>query len=207
MVGNVTNSGLQNEAGPTTYAPYRQHSFGLGQTLVLRTASDPESFTSAVQSAVWELDADLPLVGVQSLEAQLSGSVAQPRFNSTLLSLFAVLALALAAVGIYGVMAYTVSERTAEIGVRMALGASAATVRGLVIRKALRLTLCGIVLGLAASAGLTRMIASLLYGIEPTDPVTFASVAALLCIVALAASYIPAARASRLDPLAALQEE
>jgi ABC-type antimicrobial peptide transport system permease subunit len=114
------------------------------------------------------------------------------------------LALTLAGVGIYGVMAYTVSERTAELGLRMALGAPRASVRGLVVRKALRLTIAGIALGLAASLGLTRVIAGFLFGVEPTDPVTFASVSVLLCLVALFASYVPAVRASRLDPLRAL---
>jgi putative ABC transport system permease protein len=204
VVGHVANTGLATQAAATTYVPYRQHAFGNTQTLILRTASDPTSFVPAAQGVVWELDPTLPLVGVGTLEDRLASSVAQPRFNSMLLGLFAVLALTLAGVGIYGVMAYTVSERTAELGLRMALGAPRASVRGLVVRKALRLTIAGIALGLAASLGLTRVIAGFLFGVEPTDPVTFASVSVLLCLVALFASYVPAVRASRLDPLRAL---
>lgn len=207
VVGNLANAGLQNPSGPTTYFPYAQHAFGLGQTLIVRTASDPNGFVSAVQETIWELDSDIPLVGVESLEDRLAGSVAQSRFNSMLLSLFAVLAATLAAIGIYGVMAYTVSERTAELGLRMALGASADNVRSLVLGKALSLTLGGIALGVAASFGLTRLIEGFLFGVEPTDPATFGGVAFGLCLVAITASMIPAIRASRLDPLSALREE
>jgi putative ABC transport system permease protein len=207
VVGNVANTGLANEAGPTTYAPYAQHVFGNTQTLVLRTASDPNAFVQPTQAAVWELDSRLPLVNVGTLEERLSGSVSQPRFNSTLLALFAVLALTLAGVGIYGVMAYTVSERTGELGLRMALGASGTSVRGLVVREAMGLTAAGIAIGLAASLALTRVISSYLFGVEATDPMTFAAVAAILCAVALTASYVPAMRASRLDPLRALRRE
>jgi putative ABC transport system permease protein len=146
-------------------------------------------------------------VNVGTLEERLSGSVSQPRFNSTLLALFAVLALTLAGVGIYGVMAYTVSERTGELGLRMALGASGTSVRGLVVREAMGLTAAGIAIGLTASLALTRVISSYLFGVEATDPMTFAAVAAILCAVALTASYVPAMRASRLDPLRALRQE
>jgi predicted permease len=205
VVGNVTNSGLAAQSAPTTYFPYRQHAFGNTQTLILRTASEPTAFVPAAQGAVWELDPTLPLVNVGTLEDRLASSVAQPRFNSTLLGLFAALALTLAGVGIYGVMAYTVSERTAELGLRMALGAPRANVRRLVVRKAMRLTVAGITLGLVASLALTRVFAGFLFGGEPTDPLTFAAVSALLCHIALSASYVPAVRASRLDPLRALR--
>ena len=205
MVGNVANTGLGNDAQPTDYLPYRQTAYGSSMTLAVRTASDPNDFVPAVQEAIWGLDPNLPLVNVGPLEDRLRTSVAQPRFNSTLLTLFAVLALVLAGVGIYGVMAYTVSERTTELGLRMALGASGASVRGLVVRKALALTAGGIGLGVVASFGLNRVIASFLFGVEPTDVTTLAAVAAVLCGVALVASYVPAARASRLDPLEALR--
>ena len=205
VVGNVANTGLGNDAQPTDYLPYRQTAYGSSMTLAVRTASDPNDFVPAVQEAIWGLDPNLPLVNVGPLEDRLRTSVAQPRFNSTLLTLFAVLALVLAGVGIYGVMAYTVSERTTELGLRMALGASGASVRGLVVRKALALTAGGIGLGVVASFGLNRVIASFLFGVEPTDVTTLAAVAAVLCGVALVASYVPAARASRLDPLEALR--
>ncbi|MEQ8330945.1 MAG: ABC transporter permease [Longimicrobiales bacterium] len=207
VVGNVANSGLGNEAGPTTYFPYRQQAFGNTMSLVVRTQADPYDAVPSVQEAVWGLDPDLPLVGVASLEDRLAQSVSQSRFNSTLLTLFAVLALVLAGVGIYGVMAFTVTERTAELGLRMALGASGSSVRSLVVRKAMALTAGGILVGVLASLALTRVIASFLYGVEPTDPLTLGVVAVLLCLVALTASYLPALRASRLDPLRALREE
>jgi putative ABC transport system permease protein len=207
VVGNVANAGLANDAGPTTYFPYRQHAFGNTQTLVLRTSGEPTALVPAVQNVIWELDADLPLVNVGTLEDRLRTSVSQARFNSALLSLFAALALVLAGIGIYGVMAFTVAERTSELGLRMALGASHTNVRSLVVRKAMLLTVAGIALGLVASLGLTRVISGLLFGVRPTDPVTLASVSLLLCLVALAGSYLPARRASRLDPLAALRED
>lgn len=206
VVGNVTNSGLVNQAGPTTYFPYRQHAFGGGQTLLLRTSGEPELFVRAMQEAIWTLDADLPLTGVGSLEQRLADSVSQSRFNAVLLSLFAVLALSLASVGIYGVMAYTVNERTSELGLRMALGASALDVRRLVLRQAAVLAVSGVVIGTLASLGLTRVIESFLYQVEPTDPLTLSIVAVGLCAVALVASLVPAVRASRLDPLRALRE-
>ncbi len=207
VVGNVTNAGLQNAAGPTTYFPYTQQVFGPGQTVVLRTASEPTGFVTALQETIWSLDPDLPLVRVQSLEERLATSVQQSRFNSVLLSLFAALAAALAAIGIYGVVAYTVSERTAELGLRMALGASRGSVRGLVLRTALTLTVAGVVLGLGASLALTRVMESFLFGVEPTDPRTLVTVSVGLCAVAVLASLVPALRASRLDPLLALRKE
>jgi putative ABC transport system permease protein len=203
----VTNSGLQNAAGPTSYFPYRQHAFGNSQTLVLRTGSDPVDFTTALRDAIWSLDPDLPLVGVQTLADRLSDSVAQPRFNSILLSVFGALAAVLAAIGIYGVMAYTVSQRTAELGLRMALGATKVELSRLVLRKAVALTVAGVTLGLLASLGLTRVIEGFLFGVEATDPVTLAAVALGLCGVAVLASLTPALRASRLDPILALREE
>ncbi len=207
VVGNVANSGLQNQAGPTTYFPYAQHPFGGGQTVVLRTASDPTAFVPALQEAVWGLDPDLPLVGVQTLEERLADSVQQSRFNSLLLSLFGALAAALAGIGIYGVVAYTVSERTSELGLRMALGASGSDVRGLVLKTAVGLTVGGVILGLGASLALTRVIESFLFGVEATDPLTLVAVSVGLCLVAIVASLVPAVRASRLDPLLALREE
>jgi len=207
VVGNVANAGLANDAGPTTYFPYRQHPFGNTQTLVLRASGEPTALVPSVQDAVWELDADLPLVNVGTLEDRLLTSVSQSRFNSTLLSLFAALALVLAGVGIYGVMSFTVAERTSELGLRMALGASHGSVRTLVVRKAMLLTIAGIAVGLVVSLALTRVISGLLFGVRPTDPVTLAAVSLLLCMVAVAGSYLPARRASRLDPLAALRDD
>ena len=207
VVGNVTNAGLQNASGPTVYFPYAQHAFGNSQTLILRTTSDPTPFTPALQEAIWSLDSDLPLVGVATLEDRLSNSVAQPRFNSLLLSVFGGLAALLAAIGIYGVMAYSVSQRTTELGLRMALGASKGEVRGLILKSAVTLAVSGVVVGLVASIGLTRTIEGFLFGVEATDPLTLGMVAVGLCAVAVAASLIPAVRASRLEPVTALRED
>ncbi len=207
VVADVANAGLGNGSQPSVYLPLRQSTFGAGQTLIVKTAGDPAALVSAVRQAVSDLDPDLPLTGIGTLEDRVAAAVAQPRFNALLLGLFAVLALVLAAVGIYGVMAFTVSERTAEIGVRMALGASAASVRGMVVRRAVVLAGAGVVLGVLASIALTRLMESLLFGVEPGDPRTLAAVSALLFGVALLASYVPARRASRLDPVGALRDE
>ncbi|WP_405284016.1 ABC transporter permease [Gaopeijia maritima] len=207
VVANVANAGLGNASQPSVYLPVRQSMFGNGQTLIVKTAGDPTGAIRAVREVVNRLDPDLPLTGLSTLEDRVAASVSQPRFNALLLGLFAVLALVLAAVGIYGVMAFTVSERTPEIGLRMALGASAASVRGMVVRRAVVLAGAGVGLGVLSSIGLTRLMESLLFGVEPGDPRTLAAVSALLFGVALVASYLPARRASRLDPVGALREE
>jgi predicted permease len=207
VVDNVANAGLGNASQPSVYLPYRQTSYGPGQTLVLVSSRDPQALVPALREAVAELDPELPLVGIGTLEDRVGQALAQPRFNATLLGLFAALAVVLAAVGIYGVMAVTVSERTGEIGVRMALGATGDAVRGLVVRRAVVLAGTGVVLGVGASLLLTRVMDSLLFDIEPADPVTLGAVSALLFGVALLASYLPARRASRLDPVGALRRE
>ncbi|MEQ9568830.1 MAG: FtsX-like permease family protein [Longimicrobiales bacterium] len=203
----MANAGLGNASQPSVYLPLRQGGFGTGQTLIVKTTGDPAALAPAVRQAVADLDPDLPLSGIGTLEDRVAAAVAQPRFNALLLGLFAALALVLAAVGIYGVMAFTVSERTAEIGLRMALGASASNVRGMVVRRAVVLAGAGVVLGVLASVALTRLMESLLFGVEPGDPWTLTAVSALLFGVALMASYVPARRASRLDPVGALREE
>ncbi len=207
VAANVVNAGLGNAVQPSAYLPYRQAAFGSGQTLIVEAERDPLALIPAVRTAVSELDPELPLNGLATLEDRIGAAVAQPRFNATLLVLFAALALVLAAGGIYGVMAFTVSERTAEIGLRMALGASSASVRAMVVRRAVVLTVTGIALGLLASVALTRVMDSLLAGVEAADPRTLAVVSALLFTVALVASYLPARRASRLDPVGALRSE
>lgn len=207
VAANVVNAGLGNSVQPSAYLPYRQAAFGAGQTLIVEAERDPLALIPALRAAVAELDPELPLNGLGTLEDRIGAAVAQPRFNATLLVLFAALALLLAAGGIYGVMAFTVSERTSEIGVRMALGASSASVRAMVVRRAVGLTLTGIALGVLASISLTRVMESLLVGVEPADPWTLAAVSALLFAVALLASYLPARRASRLDPVGALRAD
>jgi ABC-type antimicrobial peptide transport system permease subunit len=162
---------------------------------------------AAVRGEVRAIDKDQPLSHIRTTEELVAGSVSQRRFNMSLLAVFAGLALLLAAVGIYGVMSYSVERRTREIGLRMALGAQTRDVLRLVVRQGMTLTLIGAVIGLIAALGLTRLIKSLLFGVSATDPVTFFVIPLLLALVALLACYLPARRATKVDPLAALKAE
>ncbi|MDQ3252598.1 MAG: FtsX-like permease family protein, partial [Acidobacteriota bacterium] len=175
--------------------------------LVVRTASDPMSMSAAIRREVQALDRNQPIYNVSTMEQTLDQSLATQRLATTLLALFAGVALILAAVGIYGVMAYSVTQRTHEIGIRMALGAQAGDVLKLVVSQGMLLALLGVGLGLIAAFVLTRLMASLLYGVSATDPVTFVSIALLLALVALVANYIPARRATKIDPMIALRYE
>jgi putative ABC transport system permease protein len=175
--------------------------------LTVRTNSVPTSLTSAVTYAVHNVDPDEPVVGVVTMGSIVDQSLGQQRLNVVLLAAFAGLALLLGAIGIYGVQSYAVRQRVPEIGIRIALGAQRSDVFRLVLGQGLKLTLIGICVGLAASFGLTRLMASQLYGLRATDPLTFAGVAIVLAFVALAASYLPARRAMRVDPMAALRNE
>jgi putative ABC transport system permease protein len=157
--------------------------------------------------AISAVDSELPVFDVATMQELVYQSMAEPRFNTVLLGIFAVLAFVLATVGIYGVMSYSVTQRTHEIGVRMALGAERVDVLRLVVGQGMRLALMGVVIGLGAALGLTRFLASFLFGIQPTDPMTFLAVSLLLAGVALAASYIPARRATKVDPMVALRYE
>jgi putative ABC transport system permease protein len=175
--------------------------------LVLRATVDPASLASAVRKQVADLNGNLPVYGVQTMDELLSAEVASQRFNAAALASFAGLAVLLAAVGIYGVMAYAVGQRIHEIGIRMALGASPADVQRMILGQGLKLALLGVVLGLAASFALTRLMRTLLFETKATDPVTFSVVTVVLVIVALAACWIPAHRATRVDPVIALRYE
>jgi putative ABC transport system permease protein len=202
VVGNVHQFGLEAEP---TYDLY--YSNGWTPYLVVRTSGDPETLTTAIREVVHRADPTLPVARVITLEGLVTESVSARRFSAALIAIFAMLALLLAAVGIYGVMSFAVSSRTQEIGIRMALGASPKTVQNMILGKSLALTMTGVLLGLVGSLGLMRFLSSLLFGVGAYDGITFAGVALLLTGVALAASYIPARRAVRVDPLVALRYE
>jgi putative ABC transport system permease protein len=176
-------------------------------TLVVRTAGDPAAIASAMKEAAWSFDRNLAISQVVTMDAVVSEANAQPRFEMMLLSIFAAVALVLAAVGIYGVISYSAARRTHEIGVRMSLGATRQDVLLLVIRQGVCLAVVGSIAGLAGALLLSRLMAGLLYGVQPTDPVTFAGVAVGLGVVAMLACYVPARRAMHIDPLAALRYE
>jgi len=188
------------------YVPYLQSGVPL-HYLAIRTTSDPKMFIPTVRHEVATLDPDQAVTSVMTMEQLVSQQQAESRFNILLLGLFSILATALAGVGIYGVVSYSVAERTHEIGIRIALGAQSADVLRLVIGQALRIVSIGIVIGLVVSFSLSRAISSLLYGVTPTDPLTFIAISLLLCGVALLASYIPARRATQVDPGVALRYE
>ncbi|HKV60656.1 MAG TPA: ABC transporter permease [Candidatus Acidoferrum sp.] len=207
VVGHVKHYGPDVEGREQAYFPVTQSPFFRSMYLTVRTALEPATVTNSIRQQVLALDKDMPIYEVSTMDQLLSNSVVQPRFNLTLLVTFAALALALAAVGIYGVMSYTVTQRTHEIGIRMALGAQGEDVLQQVLKEGAWLAGIGLALGLAGSLAAARLMASLLFGIKPTDPLTFAAVAAILAGVALAACYIPARRATRVDPLVALRYE
>jgi putative ABC transport system permease protein len=210
VVGDVRHKGLTEPVRPEVYVPHAQA--GAFETanvmsLAVRTARDPLSLTAAVRGQVAQIDQEQPVANITTMEKVLADSLARPRFSTLLLGIFAGVALILAAVGIYGVMAYTVAQRTHEIGIRVALGAQAGDVLRLVIRQGLMLTFVGVASGLGAALIMTRVMASLLYGVSATDPLTFAIIPVLLTGVALAASFIPARRAMKVDPMVALRYE
>ncbi|HSF22798.1 MAG TPA: ABC transporter permease [Blastocatellia bacterium] len=206
VVGDVKQSGLDIETRPEMFWPYYQTPVPFA-TFVVRTGGDPEAMTSAVRGAMQEVDKDLPVYNIKTVADVISESVAPRRLNMLLLAIFASLALVLAAVGIYGVISYSVSQRTREIGIRMALGASHSNVLRLVVGEGMILALIGVGIGIIASFFLTRLMSSLLFGVSATDALTFSLVPVLLAGVALAASFIPARRAAKVDPMIALRYE
>ena len=206
VVGNVKDIALDTEPRPQMYIPFTQSPIFI-MTLVLRTAGDPLSLVAAARGEVVAVNPSQPISNVHTMEELVSNSAAQRRFNMLLLSIFAGVALLLAAVGIYGVMSYAVAQRTHEMGVRMALGARTPDVLALVIKQGMTLALSGVGIGLAAAYGLTRILESLLYGVSPTDPLTFSMIAVLLALIALLACYLPARRATKVDPMNALRYE
>ncbi len=206
VVGDVKHHSLDESEMPQLYVPYAQSPF-IFATLVARTQMEPMSLANAVRGAVWSVDKEQPVWKVRTMEFLLDRSANQNSFVILLLSAFSVLALLLAAIGIYGVISYSVSQRTQEIGVRRALGAQTTDIYKLIVRQGFVLTLIGVATGLLASWGLTRFLSDMLFGVSTTDPSTFAGISLLLTVVALLASYLPARRAVKVDPLLALRYE
>lgn len=207
VVKDVRQFELDIDPKPQVYFAYTQMPDFAPRDLVVRTSSDPLQLADAVRNEVWAVDKDQPVSNVSTMEAILAFSVARERFNMLLLAIFAAVALALAAVGIYGVMSYSVTQRTHEIGVRMALGANRSDVLRLVVGQGLKLVSIGVAIGLASAFALTRVMESLLFGVSATDPITFAAISVVLVAVAMIASYIPARRATKVDPMIALRYE
>jgi putative ABC transport system permease protein len=206
VVADERFNGPRAPADPATYFSLAQFTFN-DNWLLVRTKTDAKAFVSTLRRIVWSMDRDLPLENVQTMNELLGDSVADSRFNTALLSLFAVVALLLAAIGIYGVLAYTVAQRTSEIGIRMALGAQRSSVLRLVVGNGVTLAIIGVAIGAAVALVATRSLEKLVFGVSTTDPGVFAFVALALTAVAATAAAIPALRASRVDPIEALRSE
>jgi len=209
VVGDVHHFGLDEDEDVALYTLYSQsfQPWKRWMTLVVRSRQDPAALVKAAKNVVWSVDGGIPVSKVQSMSEVMASSMEERRFNMQLLALFAGLALVLAAVGIYGLISYAVAQRTHEIGVRMALGAEARHVLALIVGEGARLTLIGTAIGVVAAIGLTRLMASMLFQVRPTDVATYAAVAGLLGGVSLLASYVPARRAAKVDPMVALRNE
>jgi putative ABC transport system permease protein len=202
----MRRTGFDRAVRPETFLPQSQQPDG-GLTLVARTSGDPASFAGALRDAVWAIDKDQAVYSIKTMDATLAEMTSQRRFNMLLLGLFAAAALILASVGIYGVISYSVAQRTHEIGIRIALGADRRDVLRLIVGQAMGLALIGVGVGLVSAFFLTHWMSSLLYGVSATDPVIFTMIAVILTGVALGASFIPARRALKVDPMIALRYE
>jgi putative ABC transport system permease protein len=213
VVGDVKHSGLDRDANPETYYHYLQvppESMKLAEgtmALAIRTAADPEAIASSVRRELQALDPDQPVFNVRPLQDLLTDSMSQPRFRTFLVGAFAALALLLAGLGLYGVVAYSVSQRTTELGIRVALGAQPGNILQLVAFHAAALAGIGLVIGIGAGLAASRVMSGFLFGVEPTDPVTLGLVCLIILVVALGASLVPALRAAKVDPVIALRAE
>ncbi len=206
IVGNAKHFGLERETGPQIYEAYPQHPFP-GMTLVVRTSADPLSLAPAIRSELRAMDRNLLISGITTMEDRVATSTLPRRFNTLLMTAFAAVALTLAAVGLYGALSHSVTQRRQEIGIRMAMGARGRDVLKLVVGQGMKLSLIGVAVGLAGAFGLTRLMVKLLFGVKPTDPLTFALVTAMFIVVAFVACYIPARRATKVDPIVVLRCE
>jgi putative ABC transport system permease protein len=206
VVGDIKEGALDKDPEPAIYWTHPREPYS-GMAIVVRTASDALRFSSGVQKEIRALDPQQPVADVRTMEQVISKSIARPRFNTLLLAIFAGVALVLASVGLYGVMNYSATQRTHEVGIRMALGATRSDIMRLVVGNGMLLTLIGIAIGVIGSLGLTRVMQTFLFGIGATDALTFIGVSGLLAAVALLANYVPARRATRVNPVIALRYE
>jgi ABC-type antimicrobial peptide transport system permease subunit len=202
----VKQYGLDASSRIAFYLPHMQYPTR-ALYVTLHTASDPGNLVSAVRKEIRELDPDLPVYRVRTMQQRVEESMARRRFSMTLLTLFASLALTLAAIGVYGVMSYLVDQGTREIGIRMALGATPNSIVGFVVSRGMLVAASGVGAGLLGAAAVTRVMSSLLYGVQATDAATFSAIAALLAAIAFFATYLPARRAARIDPMTSLRSE
>ena len=207
VVGNVHHSSLETPAPPEMYQPLWQTDFGGGAFIAIRSSLPPDTIAPTIQAALRTIDPNLVFSGLQTMGELVSQSTARRRFQTTLLSAFSGMAMLLGMVGVYGLLAYSVKQRTAEIGLRIALGASRGRVLGMILRQGVQLTIAGLMLGLAGALALTRILTSFLYGVSALDPVTFVAVPLLLLLATIMACFIPARRASNLDPMRTLRYE
>jgi putative ABC transport system permease protein len=214
VVADAKSNGLTEAAANEAYVPMRQRpvaiagmGFARQMSLAVRTSVEPMNLTNAIRQEVWAIDRGVPITDARTMEQILAAVTSQPRFNTILLGIFAAVALILAGVGIYGVLSYSVTQRTREIGIRIALGARRGDVLRLVVKQGMLLALLGVAIGLAASFALTRLMTGLLYEVSATDPGTFALIAVILALVAFVACYLPARRATKVDPMVALRCE
>jgi ABC-type antimicrobial peptide transport system permease subunit len=207
VVGNVRQYGMSSDYNNFVYVPRLQQVGLTPQAIVVHTSADPLSLVSAVRGVIWNEDPNLPISNIQTIEQAASDSLGQEKMIAQMMGFFAVVALLLAAVGLYGLISYSVTQRTREIGLRMALGANTSSVLSAVIRQALTLALIGMVIGLVIAFAASRLIINLLYDISAVDPLTYVVVSLVLVGVSVVASLIPAYRATRVDPVSALRYE